>query len=40
MDVELPDDWMAKPEPFLRKPYDEKLAMIAELRGADHARRW
>ncbi|HSF64626.1 MAG TPA: ATP-binding protein, partial [Paracoccaceae bacterium] len=28
MDFELPDDWMEKPELFLFKPYDEKMAMI------------
>lgn len=32
MDVELPDEWFEKPETFLRKPYDDKKAMIAELR--------
>ncbi|MCO5162783.1 MAG: ATP-binding protein [Mesorhizobium sp.] len=33
MDIELPDDWFATPEVFMRKPYDEKKAMIEELRG-------
>ena len=28
MDFELPDEWMEKPELFLFKGYDEKLAMI------------
>ena len=32
MDFDLPDDWFATPEPFLQKSYDEKLAMISELR--------
>jgi energy-coupling factor transporter ATP-binding protein EcfA2 len=32
MDFELPDEWMEKPELFLFKGYDEKAAMIAELR--------
>ena len=33
MDVELPDEWFATPEAFMHKGYDEKKAMIAELRG-------
>ena len=33
MDVELPDDWFEKPEAFMHKAYDEKKAMIEELRG-------
>jgi hypothetical protein len=33
MDVELPDDWFAAPEAFMHKSYDEKKAMIEELRG-------
>lgn len=33
MDIDLPDDWFEKPETFMRKPYDEKKAMIEELRG-------
>ncbi len=32
-DVDLPDEWFAKPEAFLHKPYDDKKAMIEELRG-------
>jgi energy-coupling factor transporter ATP-binding protein EcfA2 len=32
MDFELPDEWMEKPDLFLFKPYDEKRAMIADLR--------
>lgn len=32
MDFELPDAWMEKPELFLFRSYDEKSAMIAELR--------
>lgn len=32
MDVELPDEWMASPDLFLRKDYDTKAAMIRELR--------
>ncbi|MGE8104837.1 AAA family ATPase [Allorhizobium sp. NPDC080224] len=33
MDVELPDAWFEKPDAFVHKSYDEKKAMIAELRG-------
>ncbi|SMD03503.1 AAA family ATPase [Rhizobium sp. RU36D] len=33
MDVELPDDWFATPGAFLHRSYDEKKAMIEELRG-------
>ena len=33
MDVDLPDDWFETPEAFMHKPYDEKKAMIEELRG-------
>ena len=33
MDIELPDEWFAKPEAFMHKGYDEKKAMIEELRG-------
>jgi hypothetical protein len=33
MDIELPDDWFEKPETFMHKPYDDKRAMIEELRG-------
>ncbi|MCT8330282.1 AAA family ATPase [Albidovulum sediminis] len=32
MDFELPDEWMEQPELFLFKGYDEKRAMITELR--------
>jgi energy-coupling factor transporter ATP-binding protein EcfA2 len=31
-DVELPDEWFASPEPFLRRDYETKKAMIGELR--------
>jgi hypothetical protein len=33
MDIDLPDEWFEKPETFMHKPYDDKKAMIAELRG-------
>jgi len=33
MDIELPDDWFEKPEAFMHKGYDEKKAMIEDLRG-------
>jgi hypothetical protein len=33
MDVELPDEWFQTPEAFMHKSYDDKKAMIAELRG-------
>ncbi|BCH23595.1 ATPase AAA [Mesorhizobium sp. L-8-10] len=33
MDIELPDDWFERPETFMHKPYDEKKAMVEELRG-------
>ncbi|MBN9237574.1 MULTISPECIES: AAA family ATPase [Phyllobacteriaceae] len=33
MDIELPDEWFEKPEAFMHKAYDEKKAMIEELRG-------
>jgi hypothetical protein len=33
MDIELPDDWFEKPETFMHKSYDDKKAMIEELRG-------
>ncbi|WP_075996068.1 AAA family ATPase [Salaquimonas pukyongi] len=33
MDVDLPDEWFEKAETFMHKPYDEKTAMIEELRG-------
>ncbi|MFN2306000.1 MAG: ATP-binding protein [Paracoccaceae bacterium] len=32
MDFELPDAWMEQPDLFLRKDYDTKASMIAELR--------
>ena len=32
MDFELPDEWMENPELFLFKGYDEKKAMITDLR--------
>lgn len=32
MDIELPDEWFEKPESFMHKPYDEKKAMVEELR--------
>ncbi len=32
MDFELPDEWMEQPELFLFKGYDEKAAMIEDLR--------
>lgn len=31
MDFELPDEWMAEPDLFLFKPYEDKLAMIKAL---------
>ncbi len=33
MDVELPDEWFETPEAFMHKSYDDKKAMIEELRG-------
>ncbi|MDI7860824.1 ATP-binding protein [Rhizobiaceae bacterium n13] len=33
MDVDLPDEWFATPDVFMRKSYDEKRAMIEDLRG-------
>jgi hypothetical protein len=33
MDFELPDEWFDKPESFMHKAYDDKKAMIEELRG-------
>ncbi|MFZ2100753.1 MAG: AAA family ATPase [Oricola sp.] len=33
MDVDLPDEWFATAGAFMHKPYDEKKAMIEELRG-------
>ncbi len=32
MDIELPDEWFEKPEAFVHKSYDDKKAMIEELR--------
>ena len=32
MDFELPDEWMEEPDLFLFKPYNEKKAMIEDLR--------
>lgn len=32
MDFELPDEWMEKPDLFLRQPYDVKKDMIGSLR--------
>jgi hypothetical protein len=32
MDFELPDEWMAEPDLFLFKAYDEKKAMIEDMR--------
>ena len=32
MDFELPDEWMENPDLFLFKSYDEKSAMISDLR--------
>ena len=32
MDFELPDEWMEQPDLFLFKGYDEKLAMIKDMR--------
>lgn len=32
MDIELPDEWFEKPETFMHKSYDDKKAMIEELR--------
>lgn len=33
MDIELPDEWFETPETFMHKTYDEKKAMVEELRG-------
>ncbi len=33
MDIELPDDWFQKPKTFMHRSYDEKKAMVEELRG-------
>ncbi|MBV0913054.1 AAA family ATPase [Anianabacter salinae] len=32
MDFELPDDWMDDPDLFLRKPYEDKMKMIEDMR--------
>ncbi|WP_439655661.1 ATP-binding protein [Sulfitobacter marinivivus] len=32
MDFELPDEWMEEPDLFLFRPYDEKKAMIEDMR--------
>jgi energy-coupling factor transporter ATP-binding protein EcfA2 len=32
MDIELPDEWFATPEAFMHKGYDDKKAMISDLR--------
>lgn len=32
MDVDLPDEWFAAPEAFMRKPFEEKCSMLEELR--------
>lgn len=33
MDVDLPDSWFENPETFMHQSYDQKKAMIEELRG-------
>jgi len=33
MDIELPEEWFERPEAFMHKTYDEKRAMIEDLRG-------
>ncbi len=33
MDIDLPDEWFETPEAFMHKAYDDKKAMIEELRG-------
>ncbi|MBN9271188.1 MAG: AAA family ATPase, partial [Mesorhizobium sp.] len=33
MDIELPDEWFETPETFMHKAYDDKKAMIEDLRG-------
>ena len=38
MDIELPDEWFEKPETFMHKAYDDKKAMISELRKPVHGR--
>ena len=32
MDIDLPDAWFETPETFMHKPYEEKKAMIEQLR--------
>ncbi len=32
MDIDLPDEWFENPESFMHKSYDEKYAMINEMR--------
>ncbi|MEQ8482386.1 MAG: AAA family ATPase [Hoeflea sp.] len=32
MDIDLPDEWFETADAFMHKPYDDKLAMISELR--------
>ncbi len=32
MDIELPDEWFEKPETFMHKSYDDKKAMVSDLR--------
>lgn len=32
MDIDLPDEWFETPESFMHKPYEDKKAMIADLR--------
>ena len=31
MDFEIPDDWMEAPDLFLKKPYEQKLAMLKDM---------
>jgi hypothetical protein len=33
MDIDLPDEWFETPEAFMHKSYDDKKAMIEDLRG-------
>ncbi|MDW9478823.1 AAA family ATPase [Sinorhizobium meliloti] len=32
MDIDLPDEWFEKPELYMHKPFEEKCAMLEELR--------
>ena len=32
MDIDLPDEWFETPDSFMHKPYDDKVAMVSELR--------